>query len=80
MNLSGESVAEVMNFYKLDPDEEMIVILMIFRSSRGVSVSVKGQRRMVTTGLRVSLQMTGTQGFQPYQGRCWRKAAGLGSC
>ena len=26
MNLSGESVAEVMNFYKLDPDEEMIVI------------------------------------------------------
>ena len=24
--LSGESVAEVMNFYKLDPDEEMIVI------------------------------------------------------
>ena len=26
MNLSGESVAEVINFYKLDPDEEMIVI------------------------------------------------------
>ena len=26
MNLSGEAVAEVMNFYKLDPDEEMIVI------------------------------------------------------
>ena len=26
MNLSGESVAEVMNFYKLDPDEKMIVI------------------------------------------------------
>lgn len=45
MNLSGESVAEVMNFYKLDPDEEMIVILMIFRSNRGVSVSAKGQRR-----------------------------------
>ena len=26
MNLSGESVAEVLNFYKLDPEEEMLVI------------------------------------------------------
>ena len=26
MNLSGESVAEIVNFYKLDPEEEMIVI------------------------------------------------------
>ena len=26
MNLSGESVAEVMNFYKLDPEEDMLVI------------------------------------------------------
>ena len=26
MNLSGESVADVMNFYKLDPNEDLIVI------------------------------------------------------
>jgi PTH1 family peptidyl-tRNA hydrolase len=26
MNLSGESVGELMNFYKLDPEEEMLVI------------------------------------------------------
>lgn len=26
MNLSGESVGEIMNFYKLDPEEEMLVI------------------------------------------------------
>ena len=56
MNLSGESVAEVMNFYKLDPDEEMIVFLMIFRSNRGVSVSAKRAAPAVTTGLRASLQ------------------------
>ena len=26
MNLSGDSVAEIVNFYKIDPEEEMIVI------------------------------------------------------
>ena len=26
MNLSGESVGEIMNFYKLDPEEELLVI------------------------------------------------------
>ena len=26
MNLSGESVADVVNFYKIDPEEDMIVI------------------------------------------------------
>ena len=26
MNLSGDSVAEVMNFYKLDPEEDMLVV------------------------------------------------------
>ena len=26
MNLSGESVAELVNYYKMDPEEEMIVI------------------------------------------------------
>lgn len=56
MNLSGESVAEVMNFYKLDPDEKMIVILMIFRLSRGVYVSAKRAAPAVTMGLRASLQ------------------------
>ena len=55
MNLSGESVAEVMNFYKLDPDEEML-FLMIFRLSRGVSVSAKRAALAVTMGLRASLQ------------------------
>ena len=26
MNLSGESIAEIVNFYKLDPEEEMLVV------------------------------------------------------
>ena len=26
MNLSGDSVADVMNFYKLDPEEDMLVV------------------------------------------------------
>lgn len=56
MNLSGESVAEVMNFYKLDPDEEMIVIFDDISLELGVSVSAKRAAPAVTTGLRASLQ------------------------
>ncbi len=56
MNLSGESVAEVMNFYKLDPDEEMIVIFDDISLEPGVSVSAKRAAPAVTTGLRASLQ------------------------
>ena len=26
MNLSGESIAEIVNFYKLDPESEMLII------------------------------------------------------
>lgn len=45
MNLSGESVAEVMNFYKLDPDEEMIVIFDDISLEPAYTHPQKGQRR-----------------------------------
>ena len=51
MNLSGESVAEVMNFYKLDPDEEMIVIFD--------DISLEPGRIRIQS----IIAMTGTQGF-----------------
>ena len=56
MNLSGESVAEVMNFYKLDPDEEMIVIFD--------DISLEpGRIRIRKKGIKSIIAMTGTQGF-----------------
>lgn len=41
MNLSGESVAELVNYYKLDPESELIVVLMISVWNRVISVSAK---------------------------------------
>mgnify|MGYP000034315527 FL=1 len=56
MNLSGESVAEVMNFYKLDPDEKMIVIFDDISLEPGRIRIRKRAAPAVTTGLRASLQ------------------------
>lgn len=56
MNLSGESVAEVMNFYKLDPDEEMIVIFDDISLEPGRIRIRKRAAPAVTMASRVSLQ------------------------
>lgn len=45
MNLSGESIAEIVNFYKLDPESEMLIILMTSLWHREISVCAKRQCR-----------------------------------
>lgn len=39
MNLSGDSVAEIVQFYKLDPTEEMLVIFDDISLAPGISAS-----------------------------------------
>lgn len=41
MNLSGESIAEIVNFYKLDPESEMLIILMTSLWHQEISVCAK---------------------------------------
>ncbi|WP_439108310.1 aminoacyl-tRNA hydrolase [Agathobacter rectalis] len=63
MNLSGESVAEVMNFYKLDPDEEMIVIFDDISLEPGrIRIRKKGSAGG-HNGIKNIIAMTGTQSF-----------------
>ena len=63
MNLSGESVAEVMNFYKLDPDEKMIVIFDDISLEPGrIRIRKKGSAGG-HNGIKSIIAMTGTQGF-----------------
>lgn len=45
MNLSGESIAEAVNFYKVDPASELLVILMISAWHREEYGFVKRQCR-----------------------------------
>ena len=60
MNLSGESVAEVMNFYKLDPDEEMIVIFDDISLEPGrIRIRKKGSAGG-HNGIKSIIAMTGT--------------------
>ena len=62
MNLSGESVAEVMNFYKLDPDEKMIVIFDDISLEPGrIRIRKKGSAGG-HNGIKSIIAMTGTQG------------------
>ena len=41
MNLSGESVAELLHYYKIDPEEELLVIFDDISLAPGTSVSAK---------------------------------------
>ena len=46
MNLSGESIAEIVNFYKLDPESEMLIIFDDISLAPGnIRVRKKGQCR-----------------------------------
>ena len=65
MNLSGESVAEVMNFYKLDPDEEMIVIFDDISLEPGrIRIRKKGSAGG-HNGIKSIIAMTGTTHKEP---------------
>ncbi len=63
MNLSGESVAELLHYYKLDPEEEMIVIFDDISLAPGnIRIRKKGSAGG-HNGIKNIIAMTGTQNF-----------------
>lgn len=63
MNLSGESVAEVVNFYKLDPESEILVIYDDISLAPGnIRVRVKGSAGG-HNGIKSLIAHLGTQNF-----------------
>lgn len=63
MNLSGESVAELIHYYKLDPEDEMIVIFDDISLAPGnIRIRKKGSAGG-HNGIKNIIAMTGTQNF-----------------
>lgn len=63
MNLSGESVTEIVQFYKLDPDCEMLVIFDDISLDPGnIRIRRKGSAGG-HNGIKNIIACTGTQGF-----------------
>lgn len=63
MNLSGESVAELLNYYKLDAESEMIVIFDDISLEPGnIRIRKKGSAGG-HNGIKNIIAMTGTQNF-----------------
>lgn len=63
MNLSGDSVADVMNFYKLDPEEDMLVVYDDISLEPGnIRVRKKGSAGG-HNGIKSIIARCGTQNF-----------------
>ena len=63
MNLSGESVGEIMNVYKLDPEEELLVIYDDISLAPGnIRIRKKGSAGG-HNGIKSLIAHTGTQNF-----------------
>jgi PTH1 family peptidyl-tRNA hydrolase len=63
MNLSGESVSAILNFYKLDPESEMIVIFDDISLDPGnIRIRKKGSAGG-HNGIKNIIAQTGTQNF-----------------
>lgn len=63
MNLSGESIAEIVQFYKLDPEEDMIVIFDDISLAPGnIRIRKKGSAGG-HNGVKSIIACTGTQNF-----------------
>ena len=63
MNLSGDSVADVMNFYKLDPEEDMLVVYDDISLAPGnIRVRKKGSAGG-HNGIKSIIARCGTQNF-----------------
>jgi PTH1 family peptidyl-tRNA hydrolase len=63
MNLSGESVGEIMNFYKLDPEEEMLVVYDDISLAPGnIRIRKKGSAGG-HNGIKSLIAHLGTQNF-----------------
>lgn len=64
MNLSGESVAELLNYYKLDPTEELLVIFDDISLTPGnIRIRKKGSAGG-HNGIKNIIALTGTQDFK----------------
>ncbi|MBP3486794.1 MAG: aminoacyl-tRNA hydrolase [Roseburia sp.] len=64
MNLSGESVAELLNYYKLDPTEELLVIFDDISLAPGnIRIRKKGSAGG-HNGIKNIIALTGTQDFK----------------
>lgn len=76
MNLSGQSVAEVMNFYKLDPEEDMIIAYDDISLAPGnIRIRKKGSAGG-HNGIKSIIAMTGTQNFMRIKVGVGEKPAG----
>ena len=76
MNLSGDSVAEIVNFYKIDPEEEMIVIFDDISLAPGnIRVRKKGKAGG-HKGIKIIIARTGTQNFMRIKVGVGEKPAG----
>ena len=76
MNLSGESVQDVMNFYKLDPEEDMIVIYDDISLAPGnIRIRKKGSAGG-HNGIKNIIAHTGTQNFKRIKVGVGEKPAG----
>lgn len=63
MNLSGESIGEIINFYKLDAEEELLVIFDDISLAPGnIRIRKKGSAGG-HNGIKSIIAHTGTQGF-----------------
>ena len=63
MNLSGESVVELLNYYKLDPEDEMLVIYDDISLAPGyIRIRKKGSAGG-HNGIKNIIAQTGTQNF-----------------
>lgn len=63
MNLSGESVVDLLNYYKLDPESEMLVIFDdISLAPGGLRIRKKGSAGG-HNGIKNIIALTGTQNF-----------------
>jgi PTH1 family peptidyl-tRNA hydrolase len=63
MNLSGESIKEALNFYKLDPESELLVVYDDISLAPGrIRVRAKGSAGG-HNGIKNIIAMTGTQSF-----------------
>ena len=76
MNLSGDSVAEIVNFYKIYPEEEMIVIFDDISLAPGnIRVRKKGSAGG-HNGIKSIIARTGTQNFMRIKVGVGEKPAG----
>lgn len=76
MNLSGESIQAILNFYKLDAESELLVIFDDISLAPGrIRVRAKGSAGG-HNGIKNIIAMTGTQGFARIKVGVGEKPAG----